>query len=387
MKVIQNNLLVFILILIITSCQNKRSESLYYYPADFDPVESTCFVWTNEYFEIVPKLTGIISAKDKVTIYFDGTETDTTFIQNILKSYKSNFKNIKLIEVKNKPKSNWIRDFGPVYLINETGKRKIIDFGYFGKQLNFSSEIGEKNKIPIIQSTISSSGGSRETNGKGTLILCETHELDVNKPKTRAEIENEYKNKLATENIIWLKHGLPQDDSRLNGPLFDQIYPNGVNGHIDQFCRFADENTVLIAAVTEAEAKLHPILAEAKKRLDENHKILENSTDIKGVKFKIIKVPIAPLLFMEKGQGSNRIFVTPVTSYLNFIVTNSMIILPSYTSSQPEDELLKIKETELFEIFRKAFPTREIIIIQAADLNSFSGGFHCISINEPLLVN
>jgi len=382
----KHNLLTLILAIFLISCQNKKNESVFYYPADFDKIESTSFVWTNEYFEIVPKLAGIISDKDMVTLYYDEKETDTASIYKILKSYESNIYNIKLIKVKNKPKSNWIRDFGPVYLINNSGESKIIDFEYFGKRLNFNSEIAAKYKIPINHSTINSSGGSRETNGKGTLIVCESHELDVNKPKTREEIEKEYKNKLAIDNVIWLKRGIPQDDSRLNGPLFEQIYPNGVNGHVDQFCRFADANTILISSVSDEEAKLHPILAEAKKRMDENFQILLNSTDQDGKKFKIIKVPFAPLLFMKKTHGTDSIFVTPVTSYMNFIITNSLIILPSYISSQPDDISIQNKEFKVGKIFKKAFPTRRIIKVQAADLNSFSGGFHCISINNPLKI-
>ncbi len=168
-----------------------------------------------------------------------------------------------MVNIKNKPNSNWIRDFGPVYLVSSEGQKKIIDFGYFGKRLDFNSELAKKNRLPIIKSSINSSGGLRETNGKGTLIICETHELDVNKSKTKSEIEEEYKNKLAVSNIIWLKQGVPQDDSRLNGPLVDLIYPNGVNGHVDQFCRFADAGTILISSVTDIEANMHPILAEA----------------------------------------------------------------------------------------------------------------------------
>jgi agmatine deiminase len=372
-----------ILMLLIVSCSAQKDKNQFYFPADFDPVKSTCFVWSDEYFEIIPKLIGIISAKDKVTVFYDENETDTTSIQKILKSYESNIVNINLIKVKNKPKSNWIRDFGPVFLINEAGKKKVVDFGYFGKQLGFNKEIAGIMNLPFIQSLINSSGGARETNGKGTLILCEGHELDVNKPKTKVEIEKEYKEKLSIKNIIWMKRGLPQDDSRMNGPLHDQIYPNGVNGHVDQFCRFADAGTLLISYVSDGEAKLHPILAEAKKRLDENYQILLNSTDEDGKKFNIIKVPFAPLLFMKRTHGSTSIFVTPVTSYMNFIVTNSLIILPSYTSSKPNDVSLQNKEKEVEEIFKKAFPTRTIVNVQAADLNSFSGGFHCISINEP----
>ena len=180
-----------------------------------------------------------------------------------------------------------------------------------------------------------------------------------------------------------MKRGVPQDDSRLNGPLFEQIYPNGVNGHIDQFCRFADAGTVLISSISDEEAKLHPIYAEAKKRLDENYQILLNSTDQDGKKFNVIKVPFAPLLFAERNFGNGQIFVTPVTSYMNFIVTNSLVILPSYLDSQNNDISTQNKEKEVEEIFRKAFPTRKIIKVEASVLNYFSGGFHCISINEP----
>ncbi len=372
-----------ILMLLLNSCSNQKEKNQFYYPADFDPVKSTCFVWSDEYYGIIPKLIGIISAKDKVTVFLNEKEVDVATVQKELEKFGSNSKNISLITIKNMPKSNWIRDFGPVYLVNKSGKKKLVDLGYFGKRLEFNKEIAAKMNLPIIESSFSSSGGARETNGKGTLILCEGHELDVNKPKTKAEIEKELSEKLAVKKFIWMKRGVPQDDSRLNGPLFEQIYPNGVNGHLDQFCRFADAGTVLISSVSDEEAKMHPILAEAKKRLDENYHILLNSTDQDGKKFNVIKVPFAPLLFMEKSFGSGKIFVTPVTSYMNFIVTNSLIILPSYTSSQPDDISLQIKEKEVEDIFIKAFPTRNIIKVQAADLNSFSGGFHCISINEP----
>jgi len=372
-----------LLVIIFTSCSNLKDKNVFYFPADFDPVKSTCFIWSDEYYEIIPQLIGIISAKDKVTVYWNKNEADTVSIHQILEKYQSNFKNINMVQFQSKTNSNWIRDFGPVYLINGFGKRKLVDFGYFGKRLEFNKEIAAKTNIPVIESTFNSSGGARETNGKGTIILCETHELDVNRPKTKPEIEKEISEKLGIKNIVWMKRGLPQDDSRLNGPLYEQIFPNGVNGHVDQFCRFADEETILIASVSEEEANEHPIIAEAKKRLDENYQILLNATDQDGKKFKIIKVPFAPLLFIERAFGKNRIIVTPVTSYMNFIVTNSLIVLPSYISSRKKDISLENKEKQVEEIFRKAFPSRKIIKVEASTLNYFSGGFHCISLNEP----
>lgn len=376
-----------ITLLLISSCDNRKDKNAFYHPADFEPVKSTFFIWSEEYYEIIPKLIGIISARDKVTVFFHETETDTVNVFNILDKYNSNINNISLVELKNKPVSDWIRDLGPVYIINGNGEMKLVDFGYFGKRIEFSKELGKKMNIPVIQSTFNSSGGAREVNGKGTIILCEAHELDVNKPKTKPEIEKEISEKLGVKNFIWMKRGLPQDDSRLKGPLFEQIYPNGVNGHVDQFCRFADASTILISSVTEEEAKQHPILAEAKKRLDENYNILINSIDQDGKKFKVVKIPCAPLLFIGRAFGTKKIVVTPVTSYLNFIVTNSLVVLPSYLTAQNNDTLLIKKEKEVEEIFRNAFPSREIIKAEASILNYFSGGFHCISINEPLIKN
>ena len=374
-----------IMMLLFASCVNRKEKNMFYYPADFDPVKSTCFIWSDEYYEIIPKLISIISTKDKVTVFLFENETDTVNVYNILEKYNSNLKNISLIKLENKPVSNWIRDFGPVYLINGNGKMKLVNFGHFGRRIEFTKEIGAKMSLPVMESTLNSSGGAREVNGQGTIILCEAHELDVNKPKTKPEIEKEISEKLGVKKVIWMKRGLPQDDSRLKGPLYEQIYPNGVNGHVDQFCRFANAETILISYVTEDEAKQNPVLAEAKKRLDENYQIAINATNQDGKKFKVIKVPFAPLLFIERAFGSKRIIVTPVTSYMNFIVTNSLVILPSYLKTQNNDNLLINKEKEVEEIFRKAFPSREIIKAEASILNFFSGGFHCISINDPLL--
>jgi agmatine deiminase len=372
-----------ILLSCLISCTYNNDKDQFYYPADFDPVSSTCFIWSDEFYGIIPRLASIISQKDKVTFYFNESETDTLIMFKLLGEYNSNFENINFVNMDNKPIGKWIRDFGPVYLINDAGNKKLVDFVHFGKRIEFNKEIGLTKNLQVIESPLNSSGGARETNGKGTLILCETHELDVNKPKTISEIETEFREKLEVKKIIWMKRGIPQDDSRLNGPLYNYIYPNGVNGHVDQFCRFADAGTILISSVSDAEAQQHPILAEAKKRLDENYQILLNSTDQDGNKFKVIKVPYAPLLFIERMLGNNRMVVTPVTSYLNFIVTNSLVILPSYLSADKKDPELEDKEREVERIFRTAFPDREIIQAEASVLNFFSGGFHCISINEP----
>jgi agmatine deiminase len=368
----------------IFSCSTAKKSDTFYHPADFEPSASTCFVWTTDFYEIVPKLAGIISAKDKVTLFIEEND-EVEKIHTILQKYGGNLQNIEFVKLKWIPKNAWLRDFGPVYLVSNSGKKKLVNFLYFRRRLKFADQIAEKQKIPLIQSSLNSTGGSREVNGKGTSILVESHELLENKPKTKDVIEAELKNALYLKKIIWLKQGIPQDDGQFNGPIYKNIYPNGVNGHVDEFCRFADAQTVLISSVSVAEAGSHPILAEAKKRLDENYRILMESTDQDGNKLNVIQVPFAPLLIFEQRTPQGNRKTTAVTSYMNFIVTNSLVILPSYieVADDSNREAFQAKENEVIRIFQDVFPAKKIIPVPAYDLNRFSGGFHCISINKP----
>ncbi|MCF8226833.1 MAG: agmatine deiminase family protein [Bacteroidales bacterium] len=279
----------------------------------------------------------------------------------------------------------WIRDFGPVYLVNDKGERKLVVFKYFWNENHFMAEFASLSGLPVINSSLNSSGGAREENGKGTMILSEAHELDVNHPKTKMQIEQEMIDKLNLKKIIWLKKGIPQDDSFLSGPLISNIYPNGVNGHIDEFCRFVDPGTIMVTTVSESEARQHPILDIAKRRLDDNYRILMESTDQDGNTFDIIKVPIAPLIIRKKDGTPDSPLVATVTSYMNFIITNNSVILPSYVNEGSRRKALLNREQHVRDIFQNAFPGREIIRVRADTLNFFSGGFHCISINEPQL--
>ncbi|WP_372947168.1 agmatine/peptidylarginine deiminase [Mariniphaga sp.] len=374
-----------LLAFVIFSCSTAKEVETYYHPADFDVSASTCFVWTTDFYEIVPKLAAIISKKDKVTLFVK-ENADLNDIKRILEKYESNPENIGFIPLKWIPANAWLRDFGPVYLVNGRGKKKLVNFLYFRSRLKFVDQISEKQKIPLTQIPLNSTGGSREVNGKGTAILVESHELLENKPKTKDVIEAEMKNALHLKKIIWLKQGIPQDDGQFSGPIYQDIYPNGVNGHVDEFCRFADAQTVLISYVSEEEAGLHPILAEAKNRLDENYRILLESTDQDGNKLNVKKVPFAPLLIFEQPTPQGKRKTAAVTSYMNFIVTNSLVILPSYldVADDSNREAFQAKENEVIRIFQEVFSSREIITVPSYDLNRFSGGFHCISINKPL---
>lgn len=370
--------------MIFGACSHHKQKADFFYPGEFEPQRSTLLFWSTDYYGIVPQLAAIISEKDKVTLFLNENVKDTMSVRNILKNYQGNLSNIRLVHLKKNYNNIWIRDYGPLFLINQVGAKKVVKFRYFGTDQGLTEDYAAREDSPVISSSLNSTGGSREVNGKGTMLLCEMHELDVNKPKTKEEIEQEMISKLNLKKIIWLKKGIPQDDSFLSGPLYDSVYPKGVNGHVDEFCRFANSKTILISSVTDEEAAANPILKEAKIRLDENFNILKDAVDQDGNKFTIYKVPMAPLLISNRRKGPEKKIVASVTSYMNFIITNSFIILPSYLTPDSNDQILLQKEKKVGEIFREVFPNRKVIRVRADIINYYSGGFHCISINEPL---
>ena len=372
------------LLLVLNSCNSDEDDARFYHPAEFEKSESICFVWSEDYYTYIPRLISTLSKKDHVTIFAGSNAPDREHMLSVLEQYDATAENLRFMEMNILLDNVWIRDYGPVFLINGRGDKELVRFQYFWSDPGFIEAYSAVTGYPVIQSPLQSTGGSREVNGKGTMILCEAHENAVNQGISIQEIENELITKLKQKKIIWLKQGIPQDDNFRTGPIYDEIYPKGVNGHVDEFCRFADPNTILITSVSEQDAGRHPILAEARRRMESNIEILQNSTDQDGKPIKVVRVPIAPLIISDRRQGPEGQLVTSVTSYMNFIISNSMIILPSYVSETEEKPDLQEKEKEVVGIFERIFPDREIVRMRSDTLNYYSGGFHCISIHEPM---
>jgi agmatine deiminase len=137
-----------------------------------------------------------------------------------------------------------------------------------------------------------------------------------------------------------------------------------------------------------------------------NFEILQNATDINGKPFNIIKAPMprpieTPLTIVEKWSPDNwenrkmelesiekghqlvvgdTIHAVAASGYLNFLITNGLVITATYSQygSADRDEVIK-------EILQKAFPNRKVVMIDALALNGIfgGGGIHCVTMHEP----
>ncbi|MDN3686984.1 agmatine deiminase family protein [Cyclobacterium jeungdonense] len=371
----------------VNACKQDAEATLSAGPvAEFDPQESTFICWTPQFQEISLKLIQEIARDDHVTLFYNQRNHRPENLQNLLEERKINVKNVSLAAFELEKDNIWIRDYGPILMQDEAGREEMVTFHYPHEEnleYNlFSEQYATKMRIPFMRSRLYSAGGGREINGRGTIILIEGHEKYINPDRSLEEIENEYKEKLNQKNVIWLKRGIPQDDLFDHGPVIDNIYGNGVHWHVDEFCRFADAHTILLAQVDPADLPLDPFYQVVHDRLEESYKILKNARDQDGKPFKIIRVPQAPIIFDQGQYNGQPIYYTPVTSYLNFILTNNLVVIPAYYTPGDPD-LIRQKDEQAKKAFQEVFKSRKVVTIHATELNYNGGGLHCITMHQP----
>lgn len=375
------------ILLIGMACNQSPESALGYRPAaDFEEQESTMLSWNKKYQNILLPLTAIIAKDDHVMLFFNENKNRKSDIEIALLNNRVNIENVTLIPFKLEKDNIWIRDYGPALMQALDGQEAIAGFQYphleFKDYTNFTEQFSDRMKIPLYKSRIFSTGGGREVNGQGTIILVESYEKEINPGLTKAEIEQEYLTVFNQKKVIWLKRGIPQDDFFGHGPIFENVYGYGVSGHVDEFCRFVDPTTILLTAIDSSDLARDTFYQLIHDRLEENYRILSESTDQDGRPFNIIRVPQAPVIFANAQLDSMDIIYTPVTSYLNFVITNRSVIIPAYYEEGAPD-YVREKDEQAVAVFKQAFPTREVHAIDATRLNYDGGGLHCVTLPKP----
>ena len=310
----------------------------------------------------------------------------------------------------------WMRDMGPIFLRGDRGGMRVADFGFdmWGYESPDSANsrleeavdrrVAALLDLDTVPSKLVSEGGSREFNGRGVMLAVEAVERQRNPDWTLDEMVAEFRRVLGVSKVIWLAEGMAEDDHTFRGPLPGGVYTViTTGGHVDEFARFSDPRTILLAEVTEEEARADPIAAISRERLLENEARLRAATDRDGNPFRIVRVPAPDSMFetMRRGDGvfdylqpleyedgstidpDGEIRVIAAASYLNFMVTNGLVLAQAYWKpGLPKS--VREKDERALAILREAFPGREVLPLDAMAVNLGGGGIHCILQQEPL---
>ena len=268
----------------------------------------------------------------------------------------------KVVFIIQKTNRSWMRDSGPIIIKN--GKnREALNFNFNGwaKYSNYKLDrkvpkaISEVLEVPLTQvvykgKPVVLEGGALEVNGKGTLITSEECLLHPkvqvrNANFTKTDYEAIFKEYLGVTNTIWVGDGIIGDDT---------------HGHIDDLCRFVDEETIVTVVESDPKHKNY-------KALQDNLARLEKAKLEDGRSPKIITLPMPKDILFES--------LTLPASYANFLILNKCVMVPTFNDAADRIALNTIAS---------CFPDREVIGISAIDLIWGFGTLHCLSQQIPV---
>jgi agmatine deiminase len=397
--------LAFISVSIIIGC-NSPDKNKYLIPAEFEDQECIWLSWMESGWlngeplylstlDAIKEIHPYVNVKIVYSNQLNYTKTQLyTRIFDVLLKAEVDTSRIELFY--NDIAIGAIQDPGPVFVRNDKGELAVVDFQYQqGHPLagELDKNVAKKMKLPIIRSEIFSEGGSWQTNGEGTMLLVESIELDRNKTISKEQIEKAYKQALGVTNFIWLKKGCKEEEWQ---KLENGKYGIGTGGHIDEFCRFVNASTVLLAQVSEKDTIANEIAKESYRRMEENYQLLKQSSTKDGKPIEIIRLPVGPLLtskvlYKDLSKDEQSWFENVTTDsveyylasgYMNFLIANKIIVTAKFWKEGLSDELKKT-DAKAKSILEKAFPGRKVVQIDCMPLHHEGAGLHCYSRNEP----
>lgn len=400
----------------ISFSQMKQSKDEFRYPGEWEPMEAIWISPSSKTFLAGPSTEpGMLSCIKELTNYVNVSvmvPNDSTLQASRTKliNYGIDMTKVNFLINPNKGSPGTARDKGPAFIINDNKQMMAVDFDFvsiFPGMTEETRALSEKKdrewaelmNLPLRKAKVVSEGGARESNGKGTLLLVEKLEFKRNIHLRKTEIEDEFKKGLNVSKIIWLKKGLIEDETIIYGTIWKDLYPIGSGGHIDLFCRFAGPNTILLSEVKKEETKNNLVAAINYEILEENYRILKNSTDQDGKPFNIIRIPVGPFMpakhvltasdrdknilkWVNGSKVGDTFNYIPGTSYLNFIVANGVVITAKYWKEGRPQEF-KQRDDKAKLSLQKAFPNHKIVQLDIEGYNHDGAGFHCVTLNQP----
>lgn len=286
-------------------------------------------------------------------------EKQEAFVTELLDQAHVNMKQVSFLQ--HKTNRSWMRDSGPI-IVKKGNERIALNFNFNGwaKYKNFTLDRGVPQKVatalnlPLEQVTYKGKpvvleGGAIDVNGKGTLLTteeCLLHpDIQVrNVGFTKTDYEAIFKTYLGVSNVIWLGDGIVGDDT---------------HGHVDDLCRFVNEDTIVTVVEDNPDDKNYKVLQDNLKRL-------KASTLETGKTPNIVTLPMPKPLFFDGLQIP--------ASYANFLILNTLVLVPVFNDSNDRIALNTIAD---------CFPNHEVIGMSAIDLIWGFGTLHCLSQQIP----
>jgi agmatine deiminase len=271
----------------------------------------------------------------------------------------------------------WMRDCGPTFVVDDKGGVRLVhwEFNAWGgfydglyfpwdKDQMVPLKVAEIERVDRYKAPLVMEGGSIHVDGEGTVITTEECLLSPgrNPNLSREQIEEHLRDYLDVQKVIWLANGIDPDET---------------NGHVDDVACFVRPGVVLAGVTEDRDDWRYELLQDDLRRLQE-------ATDARGRRLEVHTVPMPAIMEItadeawgvDSAEGSipRKPGDKTAASYLNFLICNGGIVMPSF--DDPNDAVAKAKLEELF-------PEREVVAVPGREIVLGGGNVHCITQQQP----
>jgi agmatine deiminase len=241
----------------------------------------------------------------------------------------------------------WLRDTGPL-VVSDGARREARLFGFNGwggKYLMpgdeaIGADLAKSAGLAATRADWILEGGALDGDGTGLVATTQQCLLNPNRNPTlsRGEIEARLARDLGFDRVLWLGDGLINDHT---------------DGHVDNLARFVGPNRLAVPRATGPGDPNAGIYADAAARA-------------RAFGVEVAEVPSPGLV--------NASDVVQPASYMNFVITTNLVVVPVFGTIHDEDGVAAIAEL---------FPERAVIGLMADAVLAGGGGFHCASQQMP----
>ena len=242
----------------------------------------------------------------------------------------------------------WLRDTGPLVLLDRAGRRTARRFGFNGwggkyempGDETIGAQLARDAGLDVLVSDWVLEGGAVDGDGTGLAVTTEQCLLNPNRNPglSREDIELRLAGDLGFGRVLWLGEGLLNDHT---------------DGHVDNLARFVAPGVLALPVATGADDPNAEVYADARARAEDF-----------GVTIREVPSP---------GRIERDGLAEPA-SYMNFAITTKLVVVPTFGSSYDAEGVAAVAAL---------FPDRDCIGLPADAVLAGGGGFHCASQQMP----
>ena len=245
---------------------------------------------------------------------------------------------------------SWLRDSGPIFVLDDDGRRAGVHFGFnawgekfegFDRDAAVGRLLVERLGDRRYEAPFVLEGGSVAVDGEGTVLTTEQCLLHPNRnpSMSREEIEQGLLDYLGAERVVWLGQGLAED--------------RDTDGHVDLVAAFTRPGEVLLQS-TPPGTPSHERMADNRSRLV-------------AAGLEVVDFPILPAIEV----GGEEVAV----GHLNFYLCNGGVVAPLAGLDT---------DIEALERLAAVYPGREVVGVPGGVIAFGGGGPHCITQQVPV---